>query len=180
MRIKDLFTVPAGTKVTEKVFGKVLLSTVCGVLLCMACLAGTTWAWFVVGIENAGNEIQIATVNADLTLSKDGVMLGENADGGYNLDAYSYALDIRLYNEAKSPVYMVISVSQNGTERYYSIPFASGTTEMTKQLQIVNGPAAVSFSRSWFEPDGAVALETDTLVIDLPAPQPAEAEPEQP
>jgi hypothetical protein len=161
------------------VFGKVLLSTVCGVLLCMACLAGTTWAWFVVGIENAGNEIQIATVNADLTLTRDSVMLGENADGGYDLSAGDYALDIRLYNEAKCPVYMVISVNQNGTDRYYSIPFASGTTETVRQLRIVNTPAAVSFSRSWFAPDGAVAVETDTLVIDLPAPQPAEAEPQQ-
>ena len=61
MRIKDLFTVPEGEKVTEQVFHRVLISSICGILLCMACLAGTTWAWFTVSIENTDNVIEIAS-----------------------------------------------------------------------------------------------------------------------
>lgn len=61
MRIKDLFTVPEGEKVTEQVFRRVLISSICSILLCMACLAGTTWAWFTVSIENTDNVIEIAS-----------------------------------------------------------------------------------------------------------------------
>lgn len=61
MRIKDLFTVPEGEKVTEQVFHRVLISSICSILLCMTCLAGTTWAWFTVSIENTGNVIEIAS-----------------------------------------------------------------------------------------------------------------------
>ena len=46
MRLKDLFTVPTGEKVTERHLNRVLVSSICGLLLCMACLVGTTWAWF--------------------------------------------------------------------------------------------------------------------------------------
>ena len=61
MGIKKLFTVPEGEKITEQVFCRVLISSICSMLLCMACLAGTTWAWFTVSIENTGNVIEIGT-----------------------------------------------------------------------------------------------------------------------
>ena len=168
MRIKELFAVPEGTKVTEKVFGRVLLSTLCGILLCMACLAGTTWAWFAVSIENAGNEIRIAAVDADVTLFLDGTMLGKTADGGYDLAAYEYAVTVQMNNEAKSPVYLVMTVTQNGTTLYYGIPFATGTSTVTKQLRIDTAPATVSFSTSWVMPAAALPFEEETAVIDLP------------
>ena len=59
MRIKKLFTVEKEEKITEKRLLQVLISSVCSMLLCMACLAGTTWAWFAVSIENENNEIRI-------------------------------------------------------------------------------------------------------------------------
>ena len=40
--MKELFAVPEGKKITEKMFGRVLISSVCSILLCMACLIGTT------------------------------------------------------------------------------------------------------------------------------------------
>lgn len=70
MHIKRLFTVSEGEKLTEKVFGRVLVSSICSILLCMTCLAGTTWAWFAVSIENQGNVIQIATVTAEVSVFK--------------------------------------------------------------------------------------------------------------
>lgn len=67
MRIKSLFSVPDGEKVTEKALRKVLISSVCAALLCMTCLVGTTWAWFTVSIENTGNEIWIGEPQVSLT-----------------------------------------------------------------------------------------------------------------
>ena len=72
LKIAHLFTVPAGEKVTEKAFLRVLISSVCSMLLCMGCLFGTTWAWFTLEIDNPQNEIQIAKVEfKELTLTRE-------------------------------------------------------------------------------------------------------------
>ncbi len=51
MRLKEPFTVPTGQQVTEKYLHQALVSSICSILLCMACLVGTTWAWFTVTIK---------------------------------------------------------------------------------------------------------------------------------
>ena len=66
--MKFLFTIPEGAKVTEKVFGRVLISSVCSILLCMACLAGTTWAWFQASVVNNDNVISIWEPTVEVTL----------------------------------------------------------------------------------------------------------------
>ncbi len=60
MGSKGLFTVPAGEKISEKQLAKVLISSVCSILLCVGCLVSATWAWFTVSIGNEDNVIQIA------------------------------------------------------------------------------------------------------------------------
>lgn len=180
MHIKELFTVPEGLKVTEKVFSKVLLSSICSILLCMACLAGTTWAWFVVGIENSDNEIQLVTVSADVTVNREGTQMGETADGSYSLEQGDYTVTVEMKNEAKRPAFLVMTVTQNGTTRYYGISFAAETEDMAKkQLLIKGAPATVSFSTGWGMPVDAVPFD-DSVVIDFLAPEPASAETEQP
>lgn len=57
MRISKLFTIPEGEKVTEQKLRSVLVASICSILLCMTCLASTTWAWFTVSVENTGNVI---------------------------------------------------------------------------------------------------------------------------
>ena len=66
--MKFLFTIPEGVKITEKVFGRVLISSVCSILLCMACLAGTTWAWFQASVVNNDNVITIWKPTVEVTL----------------------------------------------------------------------------------------------------------------
>ena len=84
MRLKELFTVPEGVKITDKMFSKVLLSSIVSILLSMACLFGTTWAWFTVTVENTENVIQIATVATDVTVTKDGQVMGSE-NGKYSV-----------------------------------------------------------------------------------------------
>ena len=57
--IKKLFTVPSDEKITEKNMMCVLISTVCSVSLCMACLASTTWAWYTATVTSESNVLQI-------------------------------------------------------------------------------------------------------------------------
>ena len=167
MRIRELFTVPEGEKVTEKIFGRVLLSSICGILLCMTCLISTTWAWFAVSIENRGNEIQIASVSAKVDI--DGV---ESTDGNYSLVPGTYNVCITLESdleEPKSPVYVMMSVNHSGEQKYYCFTFENGNKEMTRVLGVVGEAATVSFSVSWVRPVSAEPVVGEALVIgDIP------------
>lgn len=124
MRIRKMFSIPDGEKITEKALRKVLFSSICSILLCMTCLVSTTWAWFAVSIENTGNAIQIATVTADISIT-DGVTgtITESPDNHYTLESGTYAIAVNVQNDAtdwKHPVYVLMStVSGEKTEYYY-------------------------------------------------------------
>ena len=171
MLFKNLFTVPTGQKVTEKHLRRVLVSSICGILLCMSCLAGTTWAWYTVEIENRGNEIQIATVTADVNvLDEAGNAVQPDAAGNYTFETGTYTVGINLENdatEAKNPVYVVISVSSGEENAYYYLTFENGNT--AKQiLQVGADPATVSFSVSWVRPVSATAVNGDIVIGEAP------------
>ena len=57
---------------------RLLVSSLCSILLCVCCLTGTTWALFAVSVENTGNVIAIGTPSVALTA--DGV---EYSSGTY-------------------------------------------------------------------------------------------------
>lgn len=167
MLFKNLFTVPTGQKVTEKHLRRVLVSSLCGILLCMSCLAGTTWAWYTVEIENRGKEIQIATVTADVNVldAESNAVLPED-DGNYIFETGTYTVRINLENdatEAKNPVYVVISVSSGEENAYYYLTFENQNTEV--ELQVGADSATVSFSVSWVRPVSATAVNGETIVI---------------
>ena len=169
MRIKELFTIPEGEKVTEKLFGRVLISSICSILLCMACLAGTTWAWYTVSIENRGNEIQIATVNANVDI-QDGENNAVNADpnGRYTFGLGTYMAQINLENDAtepQSPVYVVISVFCNEETKYYYLTFENGNKTAMQEFRTGTDSAMVSFSVSWVKPVSAVAVGSEAIII---------------
>ena len=157
MRIKDWFTVPEGKSVTEKVFGRVLLSSVCSILLCMVCLASTTWAWFSVSLENTGNEIQIAAATVEVKVNDTTL----DANGGsctVNAGTHTVAVKLTSYDGAK-PVYVVLAVksqSGEGTENtelnYYWIQAEPVETKVTLNTEKA---ADISYGLSWVEPNAA-------------------------
>lgn len=179
MRIKELFTVPKGKKITEKIFSRVLISSVCSILLCMACLMGTTWAWFTVSIENTGNEIQIAKATPAVVI-KVGDIPVSPVDGAYSLEAGNYGVTVRLDNNAtgtdalnktqRNVVYVVMSVIQDSTSNNYYLAFADAD-DLSFDLQIVGSAAEIRFAVSWIEPASATPIGSETIVIGT-APQP--------
>lgn len=64
--VKYLFTVPEGEKVTDRHFRRVLISSVCSILLSMTCLVGTTWAWYTASIQTPAITLQVAYHNVQL------------------------------------------------------------------------------------------------------------------
>ena len=175
MRIEELFTVPEGEKITEKAFSRVLISSICSILLCMACLLGTTWAWFTVDIENQGNAIQIANVTASIQM--DGAE--KMSDGSFSVPAGSYTIDIQLNGDAAaadalskplSDVYVVMTVTREGAAESYYFTFHRQSGEMQRQqeFQVAGGAAKVSFSVSWVRPAAAAPLDGAPVLIGEP------------
>ncbi len=58
----------SNTKTTKRA----LFSSIMAMLLCVAMLIGTTFAWFTDSVTSAGNKIQAGTLNIDLLVKSDG------------------------------------------------------------------------------------------------------------
>ena len=165
MKIKELFTVPEGQKVTEKVFHRVLISSICSILLCMSCLVSTTWAWFTVSIENQGNEIQIV----DLMVQINGAEIGDQATSGYPLaDSETYAVQARitrgsasgtLLTDTRIPyIVMTVKPDSGGEQVYYG-----ENAELSVTIQ--NLAATVSFGVVWSAEKPAGTLITENQLL---------------
>lgn len=177
MRIKAFFTIPEGKKVTEKVFGRVLLSSICSILLCMICLAGTTWAWFEVTISGNGGQIQIVDVEMTATVKNGSETLTPAEDGSYTLEKGTYTVSAQLEGERTNtdiPVYALVSV---GDDHYcMQLENSSEGTGATRDLLITAETANVRISLVWLKPDGAQLVEnggTIGAVKEDPATQPS-------
>lgn len=198
MRMKMLFEIPEETKVTEKVFARVLISSVCSILLCMACLAGTTWAWFVASIENTDNIIQIATVRKNVTITNRMDHSGiESQNGSYSLTKGSYNVNVKLesdatgsdeLNKGKSAAYVLMSIADaDGEVKYYYFAFEGGRTEVQQILEVESDLVMINFSVSWMRPASAeqigdipIAVGEEIMNPTTPAAAPTEAEDVEP
>lgn len=186
MRIKEWFVVPAGTKVTEKVFGRVLCSSVCSILLCMACLAGSTWALFSVGINNTDNVIHIATVSMDVDVTSGGSQVAPATDGSYSLPSGTYAVQLKLKSNGtgdelaaeQSPAYVTMAVRDGNSTQYYFYTFPQYSEVKSQQISVTGGTASVSFSVSWVQPTNATAADGSEVTVNAVSLQQEESTPE--
>lgn len=181
MRIYELFTVPEGKKVTEKMFGKVLICSVLSIFLCMVCLISTTWAWFAVSIDNGANEVKIATATPVVEV-KNAESAIPASDGVYVLNAGIYTVDIQVDNNAtvtddlnrsRRTVYVIMTVNHDGASASYRFALAGEETRQIQQLRIESGTATVSFCVSWIEPASAAPADGREIVIGQIPTEPA-------
>lgn len=195
MRISELFTVPKGKKITEKMMARVLISSICSILLCMVCLAGTTWAWFAVSIENPGNEIQISSV----TITEQINNIARDPKKSYDLPKGTYKVKASVTNnatESQRPVYVNMMVAYKSTaepdrvirSECYSFKFeyrqSLKTWEQDKiiaEIDVVEGCfATVSFWPSWtgqsehiYEGNAKAEIKSpDGITVEEPAEPP--------
>lgn len=139
MKMKALFSLPEGQKVTEKQLHRVLLTSICSILLCMSCLAGVTWAWFSASIENTNNVIWIAEPGVVLKI-------GETTYKGETLSDAECAVRIEHGNERdvfeqKSTLYVVVSV-QSGEKVIQAYTILNEVNQYVEKITIVNDTKA--------------------------------------
>lgn len=178
MRIKTLFSIPDGEKVTEKALRRVLISTISSILLCMTCLVSTTWAWFAVSIENTGNVINIGKPEINLTVD------GSSYESGSPLPSDDYILSIVHANEVddfqkKSTLYVTLNIQNDGGTTTVFTTLNEGNN-YSATINIENStekPCSFSWTVSWFAPVNAVALTDNTIILtaEEPTESPAQA-----
>jgi len=182
MRIKSLFSIPDGEKVTDKALRRVLISSICSILFCMTCLVSTTWAWFTVSIENRGNVIQIAAVEKTVTITdinNTGNAVVPATDGVFTLKAGKFNVHVNLTNDAtptddlnkttKSTAYVLISVVCDNNENeplYYYFQIVSGEGNAEQMFEIYcTSSAELRFSVDWIMPKATPIGTSPTVPI---------------
>ena len=180
MRIKEYFTVPKGQKVTEKNLRRVLICAICSILLCMSGLAGTTWAWYVVGIENTANEIYIAAPQVVVTV--DGSKLDVSVTSA-TLSPGEHTIQIEHANELddlnrKSELY--VTLTADGTSQYIilnhdnmytqtiTVKVDENGTVDTETVDATSGGAnpvtkKITWQATWFKVDGTELVVDGTI-----------------
>ena len=165
MRLKDMFTVSKCQKVTEKQLLRVLTASICSIVLCMTCLAGTTWALFTVTIENTDNVIQIGKPEIVLTVD------GGTFQSGNRLTADEHKIGIAHANDVddldrKSTLYVTLTVQRENEESINTYITLDHGKNYAAEIRIVGGKdAALCWEVSWFAPVNAIALIGDTLTV---------------
>lgn len=96
-------------KPTDENILQLITPSVLGIVLCMVCLAGMTWAWFTANSTAAVSKIEAADTSANATVmiespvtadteGSEAYVVSENADGTYSLKAgklYTVVLDMQ-------------------------------------------------------------------------------------
>lgn len=158
--------------ITEKVFFKMLISSVLGILLCMACLVSTSWAWFTVDISNGENVIQIGSPKVTLQLDNADFVSGMPVAAGSHTLQISHPGDQDDFQQ-KSTLYVMLTLDGTGT--VYTILSAENryAREITLEL---DRSCVLTYGVSWFAPANAMLLIGDTLLP--PAEQEVQTTPE--
>ena len=162
MKLRKLFSVPEGKNITEKCLYRVLVSSICSILLYMGCLAGTTWAWYVVGIENTGNVIEVAREpEVIITVNDAGFDSGANLASDINVVYVTHAGELDDL-QRKSTLYVTFLLGEQ-VQGYVMLNHENGYEAIVTIM--ADSEAALSWTVSWFAPNGAEPV-ADNL-IDL-------------
>lgn len=172
MRSKNAYGSPETKLITEKYLLRVLASSICSIFLCMACLAGSTWAWYTVSVENTENVIQVASVTNNVLISRGSEKISPSDNGAFTLDPGKYDVFLEVTNEAteqdglgkkKGPVYVLMTTSN---EQYFLLTFANGEGTKEAKIEVKEEPVNISFSVLRMVLVSAEPVDDETIIID--------------
>ena len=171
MKFRELFSVPEGKTITEKNLYRVLISSICSILLCMGCLAGTTWAWFAVSIENEENVIAVASnPEVVITVNDAGFESSSNLGSGTHIVRVTHASELDDVQQ-KSTLYVTFSLNE-GVQGYVMLNHENG---YTATINITTDQECVlSWTVSWFMPDNAEPVVDNLIELRSEETEPTE------
>lgn len=158
MRKRGAFEAVKKQKNMKKQLFGMLVSCMCGILLCAGCLAGSTWAWMTARVENKDNVICIGEPTVTVTTG------GVNEETGAQIIGISHANEEDDFKQ-KSVLYVTLII-QKGTESLNIYTTLNGDNEYKHGIEILGAEGAnLNWVASWVAPANAVEMTSN--VIDL-------------
>lgn len=156
-------------KLTDKAFSRLLVTSILGILVCVACLCSTTWAWFTGSAEGKDNQIKMAdNCLLTVTVTASGETL-ENIESGVALaTGVTYVVTLSSPADTGSGYCLI----KTATDTYYTDYIArhTGETQTRTFTVTVEETQTVAFIPRW----GIYASECDVAdggTLRIPAPQ---------
>lgn len=146
--MKEYGTAERG-RVTDAAMTRAIAASVIGIMLCMACLIGTTWAWYSASLTSGENEITVANFAVDVTITpqngEDTATPIQATEGTYTLTGGTYTVKLSVNSSTGSATTGFCQVLAYGTPYYYTGNFNS---EFTFTIN-VEGNVSVKFTPMW-------------------------------
>ena len=156
-------------KVTDKMLVRSVVLSVIGILFCMTCLFGLSWAWFSDSIATGSSKITAASFNLDVTVEEiNGAQIPKGEDGFYQLDTTkTYKVTLVKEGTAKSGFcHISVKTSEEGTQTIFyteNIPQGNVTEDDQPYVFTVSGVYKIKLTPMW----GQRASDSSTIVSTL-------------
>ena len=156
-------------RLTDKAFSRLLLTSVLGILACLACLCSATWALFGAEVSNRDNVVEAGVFDLAVTVT-DGataapltVTEGEYGTHACTLAPGSYIVTLTVTDDTTVKGYCVVTV---GGKSYKTASVnAEGAKSISFTLEVQNSALNAVFAPTWglpahtdVEPGGKLTL----------------------
>ncbi len=139
-------------KLSDRVFARLALTSILGILVCIICLSATTYAWFADNVQGAPIGIQTSDASQlSVSVYKDGTegsLATVNTESPVTLECEgTYTVTLTLPKESSSG-YLVLTV---GGQEYYS-GYLQGNNDNDQTLTFTLNVAtakSVTFTARW-------------------------------
>ena len=133
----SLFYVPKYEKVSDVSFSRIIVSSVLGILLCIFCLAGLTWAWFSGSSSSAANSITAAEFKVKVTINGSEIT---SANGKYTLTQEQNQVIVTADGSATTG-YCIVKFGENTyhTIQIFKVPAENNPQSVTFTVKSVAG-----------------------------------------
>lgn len=159
MRIKDFFVIEQ--KATERTFARVLISSVCSILLCMLCLVSATWAWFTAEVNNGENIIEIGYPKVAVQVNNGSFTSGEWLPAGSHTVSIAHGGEQDDFQQ-KSVLYVTLTL--DGEHSVYKVLKGDNQYQLELPLELDAG-CTLAWEVSWFAPANATELTENVLQL---------------
>ena len=163
--IQSLLYVPKHQKPTDENILRLLTPSVIGAVLCMVCLAGTTWAWFSASMQTELSAITAAEYAVAVTVTDENqAAVTESQDGGYALSANTaYSFTLKAAGSAKTCGGYCVLANTAG-EKYYTQSVMPGEALQFTLIPAADGTYTVT--AVWGGRSGAPDISPGTTIAE--------------
>ncbi len=156
-------------KLTEQAFSSGIITSVLSIVLCIAALCSTSWAWFTGSTESGNNEITTAQSFTLELILEDGTSKRVDIDNDKAklIAGQTYTVTISLSKDSASG-YLVMTTDKNDTSYRsdYILRHENDTAEKIVFYLTVDEDQYVSFTKHWgIYTDAPSVKDGETLEI---------------